>query len=599
LKPWFLSLALVACQTSPPSPPDALAETAAVAGVDVQADGFAKTAAVDGGVAAQPDAKASPKTCTSNLSCNDNDKCTVDTCPSTGSCVYGPTLCFDGNPCTDDKCSPPAGCQYLAQTCDDGDPCTQDSCYPNSGCYWQIAACTDDNPCTTDTCSKGKCVGVAVADGAQCLTGGGACQAGLCATKPCPPGGFAIGSFALGPASDFVPSHLVPLTGGLLAMVGWQQVNGGDVANLGKVRWITQAGATVQETPINANQSVQGAVRAADGALLLCGQQSNPGTLSSAWFGRASGPGPLVNVPLGDPYVWCQRMTAAPDGDAFIGGVSKVQVNVASTAYVARVNFQGKLAWAQTLAAGQYNLVTALAGAGALGVTAAVNAKQADSGVTTIHRYDLAGASVWQTNLDTAKTGAPLALLPKSGGAVTVVAVLYGKNAVQGLVTTRISASGKVQWSQLVLPAVSYALAHTLEDGSTVLAYSAPLGPQKGIGAKVDRALARLDTNDNLQFTYAMPAGDATYLTAIASLPDGRLAQVGVVGLIDPQHPPKWNTTWFGFANPWGHLSCAEAGKCAGVKTCDDGDPCTADNCLPATGCSHVALAATSTCTTP
>ena len=45
-------------------------------------------------------------------------------------------------------------------------------------------------------------------------------------------------------------------------------------------------------------------------------------------------------------------------------------------------------------------------------------------------------------------------------------------------------------------------------------------------------------------------------------------------------------------ADAWGHISCAEAGKCAPLASadCDDGDTCTADLCHAADGCKHSPL---------
>ena len=45
-------------------------------------------------------------------------------------------------------------------------------------------------------------------------------------------------------------------------------------------------------------------------------------------------------------------------------------------------------------------------------------------------------------------------------------------------------------------------------------------------------------------------------------------------------------------ADPWGHLSCEQAGSCSTpqLKGCDDGDPCTNDRCDGAKGCLYTVL---------
>ena len=50
--------------------------------------------------------------------------------------------------------------------------------------------------------------------------------------------------------------------------------------------------------------------------------------------------------------------------------------------------------------------------------------------------------------------------------------------------------------------------------------------------------------------------------------------------------------------DPWGHATCAEAGVCASktLEECLDTDPCTADDCDPKLGCTHVPLPDDATC---
>ena len=50
--------------------------------------------------------------------------------------------------------------------------------------------------------------------------------------------------------------------------------------------------------------------------------------------------------------------------------------------------------------------------------------------------------------------------------------------------------------------------------------------------------------------------------------------------------------------DPWGHATCAEAGICASktLEACLDLDPCTADDCDPKLGCTHVPLPDDATC---
>ena len=105
-----------------------------------------------------------PPTDACQMSCDDSNPCTTDSCdPLTGCKFQNNTLACsdDGNPCTNDVCS--AGvCTHPnnTQSCaDDNNSCTNDVCsagvctHPNN-----TQSCADDNnSCTNDVCSAGVC----------------------------------------------------------------------------------------------------------------------------------------------------------------------------------------------------------------------------------------------------------------------------------------------------------------------------------------------------------------------------------------------------------------------------------------------------------
>jgi hypothetical protein len=109
-------------------------------------------------------ASAPAPECVSNVDCNDDDACTLDTCAQ-GSCESAPNPacapecaangeCNDGNPCTDDTCAL-GECVYVDNNapCDDGDACTgSDQCVAGTCAPELLLLCDDQNPCTTDTC---------------------------------------------------------------------------------------------------------------------------------------------------------------------------------------------------------------------------------------------------------------------------------------------------------------------------------------------------------------------------------------------------------------------------------------------------------------
>ncbi len=132
--------------------------------------------------------------------CNDNKKCTIDTCDNAKKkCSYDPVKCDDNNPCTLDKCYPNYGCYgtHNAEICNDGDPCTYDKCNPADGlCSYTKAKdgayCIDSNPCTYNQCKSGKClysrdkcVGAACYDNTCTVkTSSNGVKYGQCSIKP-------------------------------------------------------------------------------------------------------------------------------------------------------------------------------------------------------------------------------------------------------------------------------------------------------------------------------------------------------------------------------------------------------------------------------
>ena len=105
-------------------------------------------APADGGCAHQANVKP----------CSDANACTKDDVCVDKACWGQPTVCDDGNPCTNDGCDPAKGCTSSPNTalCDDGSACTKGDVCGNGGCAGQAldaqVACEDNNPCTTEGC---------------------------------------------------------------------------------------------------------------------------------------------------------------------------------------------------------------------------------------------------------------------------------------------------------------------------------------------------------------------------------------------------------------------------------------------------------------
>jgi cobalt-zinc-cadmium resistance protein CzcA len=88
------------------------------------------------------------------LVCNDGNGCTDDTCDAGKGCVYTPNAaaCEDGNVCTQgDKCGGGSCVPGPQITCNDKNACTDDSCSPTNGCVFL----PNVNPCVPNGARTG------------------------------------------------------------------------------------------------------------------------------------------------------------------------------------------------------------------------------------------------------------------------------------------------------------------------------------------------------------------------------------------------------------------------------------------------------------
>jgi len=110
--------------------------------------------------------------CVGHSVCDDGLPCTDDFADENNACAcdnplsFPGTICDDGNACTsgttcDGVDGTAASCNGGSDvSCDDSNPCTDDSCDPQLGCVHtnNSNACDDGNVCTTgDTCGGGTC----------------------------------------------------------------------------------------------------------------------------------------------------------------------------------------------------------------------------------------------------------------------------------------------------------------------------------------------------------------------------------------------------------------------------------------------------------
>ena len=105
---------------------------------------------------------------TDEETCDDDNPCTDDICAGAGGCQHAALdqgECIDGNPCTvADHCAQGV-CVGTFVDCEDDNPCTEDACTLEGGCTFTpiSAPCDDADPCTLgDHCQDGACAGEAI-----------------------------------------------------------------------------------------------------------------------------------------------------------------------------------------------------------------------------------------------------------------------------------------------------------------------------------------------------------------------------------------------------------------------------------------------------
>lgn len=103
--------------------------------------------------------------CSNNSQCDDGKYWTTDACVA-GECVYTQVSCNDNNACTVDTVNSSGQCTYAQISCDDGKSATVDTCSANTGCVHTPVntGCEHDLDCddvdgtTTDLCEdNGSC----------------------------------------------------------------------------------------------------------------------------------------------------------------------------------------------------------------------------------------------------------------------------------------------------------------------------------------------------------------------------------------------------------------------------------------------------------
>ena len=494
--------------------------------------------------------------------------------------------------------------------CDDGNPCTNDVCDMASACTHEnnTAPCDASGACTVDVCKGGSCV-----TGPGKLfsaTYGGVGYEYAKAVTAMADGGLALAGFA----------EAVPLPGGKKSASN-------------KDFWLvrTDAGGNLlwSQTYGGAGWEEASAVTAlADGGLALAGfTQSTdlPGGKKSAgwsdfWLVRTDAAGKLL---WNQTYGGAQSVEGAFSvSELADGGVALAGFGVVNTSddyvWLVRTDADGELLWSQTYGGWKNDDAAAMIALadGGLALAGATNSIDLPGGQKSAGGYDMLlvrtdanGTLLWNQTYGGSGNDEAFAVTALADGGLALAGFTNSSDLPGGQTTAgdydfwvvRTDAAGKLLWNKTFGgPFRDEAFGLTsLADGGLVLAGTKESSDEPG--GKQDCWLVRTDAGGNPLWnrTYGGSGYDA--ILAVAALSDGGLALAGTTASTDLPGGPKVAGLldgWLLRTDPWGHISCAEAGPCASktLADCDDAKPCTADLCDGKTGCTHTNLTNGSAC---
>ena len=513
-------------------------------------------------------------------------------CQEAGECAQLVSSdCQDGDVCTDDLCEPAKGCAPKNNTgdCDDGNPCTLNgackdgSCKPGPARYWDvtIGSNLDDRATALATTADGGfwVLGGSPVPGVN-QTDGGKSGSVIAARLALVDVAGTVVKTTLQHATEWVAGAggkqlrkdygTVPIDlhttrdGGALATASlaslqpegaWPSIRGAAVTVA--VDANEKVGAPkLSGVPYYTDEGIETSAPLPGGVVLLAGAQGSGSGARLVWRTVAGDGTPLLHsadydntlvtavaLPAGYSTFRPVAAVATTAHDVLLIGHARAAAAARDDVWLGR--FDPVKTSAKT--GGKFLAQEVHAGAGSRTLSDVARSPAGGwlvGGMSVAH-----GAGNWDGWLARVDVGLQLTASRHFGGA--------GLDAVHGV---RLApAGGWLAWGR------------TASSGA----------------GKVDGWLIAVD--DSLQ-----PLWQRTYggkedddLVDVAVLTGGELALLGNTR----SKGAGGQDIWLIRGDPWGRLSCAEAGGCVkeNVVSCDDQDPCTADTCHKDKGCTHTA----------
>ncbi len=533
--------------------------------------------------------------CSGNaLTCDDKNVCTTDTCDKASGCKFTPVsdnaTCDDGKLCTTADGCKSGTCTGAVVTCNDNSKCTSDSCDPGTGKCINTNLCDDFNLCTMDNCSPSTgCTYQNANNGGSC-GGTKTCQAGKCiALGGCTDKDVWQTTFGL-MGTDEVHA-MVPFFDNTTYLVGLTSSKGkGDddvwlqrISALGSPVSDWTFGTTASDSAEAATVTTQISVIWMAGSTFGGGKGKDDGYV----IRRAPDLTHKEFVLGGAESDAFKAVATSPDGGVWLAGASSsAGGNGGTDAWLVRMAVDGTVVWEKRLGGAKDDeargvVVLKDGGAFVVGKTLSFGAGKNDG---RVWRVDATGKVLWDYPFGSSEDDWFNAVCPDGKGGVVAVGTSWKNGVANGDGWAMgLTDDGDFSWNA---PERFYGGAKgeaLLACGVGQLGQTLLAGHQTGAGGLLEGWLMAVDGSGVQQWQKGYAGGDGTAARAVAQVG----VQVQVAGTREESVPGTQG--WLGKVDGWGNAICAESGGCFAMSlaVCGDGDSCTTDLCSSATACQH------------